>query len=119
MILSHHGHLEFGSPKVPQFPEAMLLHYLDDLDSKMECMRVMVDRDRLVEGFFTGYNPSMERSVLKKAKFMEEPAAAPPSEPQAPPPPAPAPKAAPPPRPSSVFGDKLIHALTPDAGKGN
>ena len=36
MILSHHGKLEFGSPKVPQFPEALLLHYLDDLDSKME-----------------------------------------------------------------------------------
>jgi 3'-5' exoribonuclease len=33
MILSHHGRLEFGSPKVPQFPEALLLHYLDDLDA--------------------------------------------------------------------------------------
>ena len=39
MILSHHGELEFGSPKMPQFPEALLLHYLDDMDSKMECMR--------------------------------------------------------------------------------
>ena len=39
MILSHHGQLEFGSPKVPIFPEALLLHYLDDMDSKMECMR--------------------------------------------------------------------------------
>ena len=54
MILSHHGRLEFGSPKVPQFPEALLLHYLDDLDSKMECMRVLVDQDRQVEGHFTG-----------------------------------------------------------------
>jgi len=42
MILQHHGHLEFGSQGA-QFPEAMLLHYLDDLDSKMECMRVLVD----------------------------------------------------------------------------
>src|SRR5207248_5361733 len=72
MILSHHGHLEFGSPKVPQFPEALLLHYLDDLDSKMESMRLMVDRDRQVEGHFTGYSASMERSVLKKTKFLEE-----------------------------------------------
>src|SRR6185437_9548756 len=38
MILSHHGQLEYGSPKVPLFPEALLLHYLDDMDSKMECM---------------------------------------------------------------------------------
>ncbi len=36
MILSHHGELEFGSPKVPLFPEALLLHHLDNLDSKME-----------------------------------------------------------------------------------
>src|SRR5262249_576800 len=58
MILSHHGKLEFGSPKLPQFPEALLLHYLDDLDSKMECMRSLVERDRLVEGYFTGYSSS-------------------------------------------------------------
>jgi 3'-5' exoribonuclease len=77
MILSHHGRLEFGSPKLPQFPEAMLLHYLDDLDSKMESMRQMVDRDRQVEGLFTGYSASMERSILKKAKYLEEPAPAP------------------------------------------
>src|SRR5574340_448050 len=31
MVLSHHGQLEFGSPKLPQFPEALLLHYLDDM----------------------------------------------------------------------------------------
>ena len=53
MILSHHGQLEFGSPKVPQFPEALLLHYLDDLDSKMECMRALIENDRQVEGCFT------------------------------------------------------------------
>ena len=36
MIISHHGQYEFGSPKLPMFPEALMLHYLDDLDSKME-----------------------------------------------------------------------------------
>ena len=53
MILSHHGQLEFGSPKLPQFPEALLLHYLDDMDSKMECMRALIENDRQVEGCFT------------------------------------------------------------------
>ena len=118
MILSHHGRLEFGSPKLPQFPEAMLLHYLDDLDSKMESMRQMVDRDRQVEGLFTGYSASMERSILKKAKYLEElvPAPAPPAAP-APPPPPPA-AAAEAPRPASTFGAKLLQALIPgDAGK--
>jgi 3'-5' exoribonuclease len=113
MILSHHGHLEFGSPKVPQFPEALLLHYIDDLDSKMECMRLMVDRDRQVEGHFTGYSPSMERSILKKAKFLEEP----PAQPRVLA--AEAPKPAPPPRPVSPFAGKLMQALIPAAGKEN
>ena len=71
MILSHHGQLEFGSPKLPQFPEALLLHYLDDLDSKMECMRAMIDNDRQVEGCFTSYNSAMGRTALKKDRLPE------------------------------------------------
>jgi hypothetical protein len=57
MIISHHGQLEFGSPKTPVFPEAMLLHYLDDLDSKMECMRHLIETDRQFAGNFTTYQP--------------------------------------------------------------
>ena len=45
MIISHHGELEFGSPKLPAFPEALLLHHLDNLDSKMECMRAAAAGD--------------------------------------------------------------------------
>ncbi len=87
MIVSHHGELEFGSPKVPLFPEALLLHHLDNLDSKMECMRSLVARDRHVEGCWTGYSPSLERSILKKAKYLED---APPATEAAAEPPAPA-----------------------------
>src|SRR5258705_1416202 len=75
LILSHHGKLEFGSPKTPLFPEAMLLHYLDDMDSKMECMRALLENDRQVEGCFTSYNHGLERSVLKKEKYLNPPAA--------------------------------------------
>jgi len=39
MILSHHGKLEFGSPKLPMTPEAMLLSALDDLEAKFQAMR--------------------------------------------------------------------------------
>ncbi|MCC6394612.1 MAG: HD domain-containing protein [Bryobacterales bacterium] len=74
MILSHHGQLEFGSPKMPLFPEALLLHHLDNLDSKMEAMRHSLERDRTLEGFFTGYNPALERQVLKKEKYLQPPA---------------------------------------------
>ena len=76
MVLSHHGQLEFGSPKLPQFPEALLLHYIDDLDSKMECMRALIEHDRQLEGCFTTYNTALARSALKKDRYLnpsEEP----------------------------------------------
>ena len=38
MILSHHGKLEFGSPKLPMIPEAVVLNFVDDLDAKMQAM---------------------------------------------------------------------------------
>ncbi len=72
LLISHHGELEYGSPKVPLFPEAMLLHHLDNLDSKMECMRALAEKDRHIEGSWTGYSPSLERSILKKAKYLED-----------------------------------------------
>lgn len=39
MILSHHGKLEFGSPKLPMTPEAMLLSALDDVEAKFQALR--------------------------------------------------------------------------------
>jgi 3'-5' exoribonuclease len=39
MILSHHGKLEFGSPKLPMIPEALALNFVDDLDAKMQAMK--------------------------------------------------------------------------------
>jgi len=35
MILSHHGQVEYASPVVPQIPEAFILYYSDEIDSKM------------------------------------------------------------------------------------
>jgi 3'-5' exoribonuclease len=139
LILSHHGKLEFGSPKLPQFPEALMLHYLDDLDSKMECMRALIQSDRQVDGCFTSYSSSLERTVLKMDRYWQEenaaaapaatPAAAsagnvaptPPVAPEAPQPEGPHAAAPPEPRqhplfaPSSEspFADKLRQALQP------
>ncbi len=73
MILSHHGELEFGSPKVPLFPEAVLLHYLEDLDAKMDCMRRVVEQDTNVEGHWTGYSAPLDRILLKKREYLNGP----------------------------------------------
>jgi 3'-5' exoribonuclease len=70
LIISHHGKYEFGSPKMPMFPEALMLHYLDDLDSKMEGMRAHFQREPDSE--WTTYNPNLERPLLNSRKFLEK-----------------------------------------------
>lgn len=69
MILSHHGHLEYGSPKEPLFPEALLLHYLDDLDSKMEAMRACFAAAPGQE--WTARSPALDRSLLNLDVFLD------------------------------------------------
>jgi 3'-5' exoribonuclease len=71
LIISHHGQYEFGSPKLPMFPEALMLHYLDDLDSKMEAMRAQFERDAELESAWTGYNSALARPLLNTQKFLK------------------------------------------------
>src|SRR5580704_3451634 len=75
LIISHHGEYEFGSPKLPMFPEALLLHYMDDLDSKMEAMRAHFEREADLESPWTSYNASLGRPLLNSAKFLTPKAA--------------------------------------------
>lgn len=75
LIISHHGQYEFGSPKLPMFPEALLLHYIDDLDSKLQSMQTLIAKEADLEGDWTGYLPSLGRPLLKLSKFLENSAA--------------------------------------------
>jgi 3'-5' exoribonuclease len=106
LILSHHGQLEFGSPKLPLFPEAMLLHHLDNMDSKMELMRSTIARNPL-GAEWTGYVPAIERYVLDKDRYLN-------GAPE--PPPAPSRPAASRPAPKTMMGDKLM-SLFPEGTK--
>lgn len=122
LIVSHHGELAFGSPRVPLFPEALLLHHLDNLDSKMEAIRAHAARDRHGEGDFTGFCNSLERSLLHKGRYLDGPATVVLTE-CAPVAAAPVPRPMEPvmamsgrpaevrPRPASPFGEKLQGAL--------
>ncbi|MGH9481349.1 MAG: 3'-5' exoribonuclease YhaM family protein [Terriglobales bacterium] len=71
LIISHHGQYEFGSPKLPMFPEALLLHQLDDMDSKMEAMRRQLEQEPPAEAEWTGYNRSLERPLLRVEQWMQ------------------------------------------------
>jgi 3'-5' exoribonuclease len=71
MILSHHGKLEFGSPKLPMIPEALVLNFLDDLDAKMQAMAGEFDksiREGKGPGELTGKVWSLDQRQLVNTK---------------------------------------------------
>src|SRR5271165_2352453 len=76
ILISHHGQYEFGSPKLPMFREALLLHYLDDLDSKMAAIRSALDSDE-GEGNWTAFNGALQRRILRTERFLAGAAVAP------------------------------------------
>ena len=113
MILSHHGQLEFGSPKLPVFMEALLLAQIDNLDSKMAIMLSSIEKDRDGEGEWTGYNPALERQVLDKTSFLkQQPTAAAPSSAATKPPNGAQTR----PRQSTAIGSALLAALDDKPG---
>jgi 3'-5' exoribonuclease len=67
MILSHHGTYEFGSPKLPMTLEAMALHYIDNLDARMNSWSRDLREDR-TENNWTAFNPSTDRRLFKGLK---------------------------------------------------
>jgi|SRR5579875_550565 len=69
LIVSHHGTLEFGSPKLPVVREAVLLHYLDDMDSKMEAIRETLDGVP-TEELWSERNAALRRTLLNSAAYL-------------------------------------------------
>lgn len=73
MILAHHGKLEFGSPKLPMTPEAMLLSALDDLEAKFQAMRgefAAAKAEGKGDGEVTEWVRSMERPLFNSQAFL-------------------------------------------------
>lgn len=73
LILSHHGKHEFGSPKLPMTPEALLLSALDDLEAKMQAVRNEFARDAAAGksgGELTDWVRSMDRQLLNTKAFL-------------------------------------------------
>src|SRR5262245_18821282 len=65
MILSHHGELSYGSPKVPMTPEAMLLHLIDLMDTRMHVVMREMREDRNNPSAWTPYNANLGRRFYK------------------------------------------------------
>ncbi|RLC25474.1 MAG: CRISPR-associated endonuclease Cas3'' [Deltaproteobacteria bacterium] len=60
MIVSHHGTRDFGSPEPPKTIEAVLLNYIDEIDSKVNGIREFIDRENTVEKW-TSFHRLLDR----------------------------------------------------------
>lgn len=65
LLLSHHGQYEYGSPKRPKTLEAVILNFIDDLDSKINGVRSHLDRDPDNESSWSQYHRQYDRYFYK------------------------------------------------------
>ena len=75
ILISHHGEYEFGSPKLPMIREALIFHYMDDMDSKMAAVRTAIQVGSNEEDW-SAYSGALQRKFLDlKAYLKDEPVA--------------------------------------------
>lgn len=72
LLLSHHGQYEYGSPKRPKTLEAVVLNFIDDLDSKINGVRTHLEKDAAGDSGWTQYHRLYDRYFFKG--FPEDPA---------------------------------------------
>ena len=70
LLISHHGEYEFGSPKLPMIREALVFHYLDDLDSKLAAVRAALAIDS-GEAEWSAYSGAFGRKFLRLEQFLK------------------------------------------------
>lgn len=66
IVLSHHGQYDFGSPKLPALPEAVAVHYLDNLDAKLNMYFNKIYGDNDPASDWTEYVRSLDVKIFKK-----------------------------------------------------
>ncbi|MEW6198601.1 MAG: HD domain-containing protein [Planctomycetota bacterium] len=65
LILAHHGKYEFGSPRLPATGEAIMVHYLDNLDAKLAMVAEAIAADTDPASDWTTYVRALESRVFK------------------------------------------------------
>jgi 3'-5' exoribonuclease len=70
LVVSHHGRLEYGSPVEPRCPEALLLHYLDQIDSKMGAMLAAIEANASSPEVWSARIQSLGHQVLDTRKYL-------------------------------------------------
>ncbi|GFK95587.1 3'-5' exoribonuclease YhaM [Fundidesulfovibrio magnetotacticus] len=70
MLISHHGELAYGSPRSPMTPEAMLLHFADNIDAKVHQFQAAVDDPEKIG--VTSFVRGLDRYVFNPARVRPE-----------------------------------------------
>ncbi|HEX8872257.1 MAG TPA: OB-fold nucleic acid binding domain-containing protein [Candidatus Acidoferrum sp.] len=70
LLISHHGQYEFGSPKLPMIREALIFHYMDDMDSKLAAVRAALAASP-VEPDWSSYSAALGRKFLRLDDFLK------------------------------------------------
>src|SRR5437899_5402343 len=70
LLISHHGQYEFGSPKLPMIREALVFHYLDDLDSKLAAVRTALAVDS-GDPEWSAFSGALGRKFLRLDQFLK------------------------------------------------
>lgn len=85
LLLSHHGQYEYGSPKRPKTMEAVILNFIDDLDSKINGVQTHIAREPDSDSSWTQYHRLYDRYFFKggSSRTAAEPVVAEPPENQA------------------------------------
>ncbi|HTQ84957.1 MAG TPA: HD domain-containing protein [Candidatus Solibacter sp.] len=74
LIASHHGQYEFGSPKLPMTREAVVFHYLDELDSRMGAIRRGLEAPAAEgEEIWTGRIAALGRRIMRTERYAARP----------------------------------------------
>jgi 3'-5' exoribonuclease len=71
ILISHHGQYEFGSPKLPMIREALVFHYMDDMDSKMAAVRAAFITGSPEEAW-SAYSGALQRKFLDLREFLKD-----------------------------------------------
>jgi len=71
ILISHHGEYEFGSPKLPMIREALVFHYLDDMDSKLAAVRAALATPS-GEDDWSAYSAALGRKFLRLDEFLKD-----------------------------------------------
>jgi 3'-5' exoribonuclease len=70
LLISHHGQYEFGSPKLPMIREALVFHYMDDMDSKLAAVRAALSIPS-GEDDWSAYSGALGRKFLKLDEYLK------------------------------------------------